>query len=184
MRIGRALALGLLLVLGIAGCGGANNANKVASANKTASGTSTPKPGGTGDEQEQLLKFAACMRQHGIQVEDPQPGAGIKLPEVVDPAKADAAMQACKPFLPNGGDTKKADPAQLEQLRRFAQCMRDHGIAKFPDPDPQKGISIDPGTLGLDAKDPKLLAAQDACQKYQPAGPSGGPGQVTQTGGN
>jgi hypothetical protein len=183
VRTGAGLALGLSLVLGLAACGGTNHDNGVATGGKPG-GTSGPTSGGTGNEQEAMLKFAQCMRDHGIQMDDPQPGGGIKLPEVVDPQKADAAMQQCKQYLPNGGQPQKPDPAQLEQLRKFAQCMRDHGIQNFPDPDANNGLQLDPGKLGLDPKDPKLVAAQNACAKYQPAGPSGAPNQITQTSGN
>ena len=41
------------------------------------------------------------------------------IPGVVDdPAKLEAAMRECKPLLPNGGEAKKPDTSQLEQLRR------------------------------------------------------------------
>jgi hypothetical protein len=183
MRVATGFMIGLLLMLGIAGCAGTSGGSGVARASKPPGASASPKPAGTGDEQEQMLKFAQCMREHGIQMDDPKPGEGIKLPGVVDPQKADAAMQACKQYLPGGGEPNKPDPGQLEQLRKYAQCMRDQGIKNFPDPDPNEGLKLDPGKLGIQPNDPKFAAAQQACAKYQPAGPSGGPGQITQTGG-
>ena len=48
-----------------------------------------------------------------------------------------------------------------------AQCMREHGLEKFPDPtfDENGGaqIRIGPGT-GLDPDDPDFQAAEEACR--------------------
>lgn len=51
------------------------------------------------------------------------------------------------------------DP-QSAQLR-YAECMRDNGVAEFPDPDASGMVVIDPGASF--SKDPDLSAAQEAC---------------------
>ena len=63
---------------------------------------------------QQMVQFARCMRQHGIDVPDPNPnGGGIVVrsgsggngrngPNPDDP-KFKAAQQACQKFLPNAG---------------------------------------------------------------------------------
>jgi hypothetical protein len=53
--------------------------------------------------------------------------------------------------------------------------MRDNGVPNFPDPDPNGGIQIDGNKPGLDPNGTAFKAAQQACQKYQPTPPSGGP---------
>jgi hypothetical protein len=58
---------------------------------------------------------------------------------------------------------------------RFAQCMRDHGVAAFPDPDASGELTID-GVLNgssLDPDAPAWKAAMSACQDLQPAGFTG-----------
>jgi hypothetical protein len=58
-------------------------------------------------EQQQMLAFARCMRQHGINVPDPRPDGGID----VDGAKGanpndpkfKAAFKACEQYEPKGG---------------------------------------------------------------------------------
>jgi hypothetical protein len=57
--------------------------------------------------QQQMLAYARCMRQHGINIPDPKPGEGINVdgdkgvnPE--DP-KFKAADQACQQHAPGGG---------------------------------------------------------------------------------
>ena len=56
----------------------------------------------------------------------------------------------------------------------LSQCMRDNGVADFPDPGPN-GLSLD-GT-GIDPDSPEFRAAEEACQdlmpQSDPAGPSG-----------
>jgi len=55
--------------------------------------------------QDQMLKFAECMRKNGVDVPDPQPGKGLqmKVPAGSE-AKAKAAQQTCQKFLPGAGD--------------------------------------------------------------------------------
>ena len=69
---------------------------------------------------------------------DPGPTARrrvrIRAGEGTDPEKVEAAMEACKQYAPNGGEPPKLNPEQLEQMRKFAQCMRDNGVRTFPDP--------------------------------------------------
>ena len=57
--------------------------------------------------QQQMLAYARCMRQHGINIPDPKPGEGIGVdgstgvnPE--DP-RFKAADQACEQYAPGGG---------------------------------------------------------------------------------
>jgi hypothetical protein len=61
--------------------------------------------------QQQMLAYARCMRQHGINIADPKPGEGINVdgdkgvnPE--DP-KFKAADQACQQYQPKGSGEKQ-----------------------------------------------------------------------------
>jgi hypothetical protein len=63
-------------------------------------------PQGNDPQQaDAMLKFAQCMREHGVDVPDPKPGEGVKIqaPEGGDKDKADAAQKACRDLLPGGG---------------------------------------------------------------------------------
>ena len=89
----------------------------------------------------QALKFAACMRSHGVpNFPDPSGGGGgIQIPvgsgiSPFSPAFK-AAQQDCHTLLPGGG--APPSPATAEQKARLfqlAQCMREHGVSDFPDP--------------------------------------------------
>jgi hypothetical protein len=69
-----------------------------------------------------------------------------------------------------GGSTgTSSETAARDAQVKFSQCMREHGVKNFPDPDANGGILIKagPGT-GLDPQSPTFKAAQEACKKYQP----------------
>ena len=58
---------------------------------------------------------------------------------------------------------------------RFAECMRDHGVSGFPDPDASGGLTVDAIANGssLDTDGPAWKAAIAACRDLQPAGFTG-----------
>ncbi|WP_238010371.1 hypothetical protein KZZ52_53875 [Dactylosporangium sp. AC04546] len=181
MRIRTALVVGLLLTLGAAGCGRSGDQDDgVASANGGKPSASATQGGGSGKrnpeaDQEAFLNFAKCMREHGIPMDDPQMDDGriqMSMPEGTDKEKVDAAQEACKQYMPNGGEPMKADPATVEQMRKFSQCMRDNGITNFPDPSEDGGIAIDVNKLGVDPKSEEFKKAEEKCKQYQP-GPRG-----------
>jgi hypothetical protein len=171
----------LALMLAVAGCGGGgNNRDGVASLSGANKPTTTTSAGPV-SKQKAALEFARCMRQHGIDMPDPQfsgnritqelrGGPGKKGPD--DP-KFKAAQQACNKYLPNGGQPPKLNPQERQQLVEFARCMREHGI-DVPDPGPNSGgiVVKRSGANGRNAPepedDPKFKAAQQACQKYLP----------------
>jgi hypothetical protein len=68
-----------------------------------------------------------------------------------------------------GGTSTNASSKARDTQVKFSQCMREHGVKNFPDPDANGGILIKagPGT-GLDPNSPQFKAAQKACAKYQP----------------
>jgi hypothetical protein len=180
MHLRKGLVLGLLLALAIApaGCGGGADGDGVATAGGGGDGAASASatPGPMSDEERQV-KFSQCMRDQGVDMPDPEIEGGrvrIQAPENADPQKVQTAMEKCKQYLPNGGERPRMNPEQLDQLRRFAQCMRENGIPEFPDPNPDGGIQIQasPGSH-MNPDDPTFKAAEEACAKYRPAPPSG-----------
>ena len=175
MRSLRWLALVALAVLGLSGCGG-ESGPKVASANGGAGGAQ-PSASATPVEQgEALRKFAQCMRDKGIDLPDPevQPGGGVLMRRgegsAINPGdpKFQAAMEQCRSLLPNGGVPPTLSPEELEQQRKFAQCMREHGV-DMPDPDPATGrvrIMMSPGAIDPDSQ--TFRDAMAACQHLRP----------------
>jgi hypothetical protein len=61
--------------------------------------------------QQQMLAYARCMRQHGINIPDPKPGEGISVDgdAGVNPndPKYKTADQACQQYVPKGAGEKQ-----------------------------------------------------------------------------
>jgi hypothetical protein len=122
------------------------------------SGTGTTPPK-TDTTAEANRKFAECMREHGAEVPDPGPDGKLEFGADVDRTKVAEAMPACQQLLPGGGTLSNLTPEQLEQARKFARCMREHGI-DMPDPDPATGV----GDLMQLAGEPGFREASTACR--------------------
>ena len=175
IRIGcAAVAVAGLLV---AGCGsGGDTGAKVASIGGT---TTTVAGGGSsgnggGDLQERALEFAKCMRQHGIDMPDPKVDANGKMQMRVngrrgDEAKMREAQTACQDKMGGafGPGSGPADPEFQEKALKYSQCMRQHGVPKFPDPQPNGGLLVGPDS-GVDPSSPTFKAADKACQQLLP----------------
>jgi hypothetical protein len=176
-----AVLLAVLIGL-VAGCGGGSKGPGVASAagaNGAKGATASPTP--SLDPEEQRRQFVQCMRDHGVDVPDPDANGGIKIIASAGPG-SEKAIEDCQKYLP-AGKAGKADPKVLEQTREFTKCMRDHGI-DMPDPDPngggfriQKGEGNGAGTGKVNPDDPAFKAAMDACKDKLPKG-----GQMTTNG--
>ncbi len=215
----------LLATLLLAACGGGgDDGDGVASLGED---TGTEEDGTTAttlseeEQEEALLDWAACMRSEGIDMPDPQIDAngrgGIAItreqdsgddgegasPGPMDREAFEAAAEECgdPPFF--GRELTEEDREEMEeQALAFAECMREHGIEDFPDPDfsdrgpgagprTQEGRIDDDGESGDGPKiaiagpfgefqmdDPEEIAAFEACQEdggFGPPGAAGGP---------
>ncbi|WP_202125550.1 hypothetical protein [Actinomadura physcomitrii] len=163
------LALLPALALGLQGCGGKDGGGTGAASQKAS-------------DEAKMRKFAQCMRDNGVDMEDPKDGrVSIKVsakPSGGGPGTTDSTVQAaqkkCAHLMPNGGKPSKPSAADLAKLRAFSKCMRDHGITAFPDPKPDGGMLLQAGKgTGIDPQSQTFKAAEKACQKYQPGGGKG-----------
>lgn len=194
-------ALVALAALGVvaAGCGGGSPPAGVARLGTTTGATTTDAgpsaegtlgsggsgpstaTGGTGQarlriaggSRKQALKFAQCMRAHGVP-NFPDPGSDGSFSFSGNPkqmAGFQTASIACRKLLPAG---KPPSPAQQAAMRRqaleFSSCMRSHGFPQFPDPTfSDGGIQIRLNrNAGLDPSSPAFQRAQQACRSFMP----------------
>ena len=160
-------AFALTLVVAVAGCT-ADEDPGVATADPGAS-----KAGAiaTGGGQDSDLKYSQCMRDQGLTwFPDPGPDGGLKVsvPDGTDQSKVDKAEQACKAYAPGARQNGPISADDLNRLRQMSQCMRDHGFAKYPDPDAKGGIRIDQKTTGISPDAPGFEKAAQECRKYLP----------------
>lgn len=87
-------------------------------------------------DEDQMLKYTECLRENGIDIEDPPAGGEgmVAVPAMpVDDPTANKAFEKCEEHLPNGGEPEPLSPEDLDEMRKQAKCMRDHGF-DVPDP--------------------------------------------------
>lgn len=157
----------------------------------------------TEEERTQAVRdFAACMREHGVDMPDPDMSGGSSgkggmvfsapavavgevgpdgsMPPGPDLSTMNEAQEACQEFMdklgPNGpmGEIDPEEEAKMrEQALAFAACMREHGIDM---PDPQfegEGRMTQQGPAGgIEFDEEAMKAATDACAT------EGGPGSA------
>jgi hypothetical protein len=195
-----AAAAAAAVALLAAGCGGsagaeadgvatAGGSKGTGSADATAAGKEQTDP------QQAGLDFARCMREHGVDMPDPQISADggettIRVgppPGSVDgdaaaggtagpPPGFEEADKACRHFLDDLVQDKAGPmgPEAQDRMLKFTQCMRDHGV-DMPDPDFSGGgggfrAKIGPG--GVDPSSETFKEAQKACGAlFGPDGP-------------
>jgi hypothetical protein len=164
-RLRRALlvAPALAIALVAAGCGGGAGSGGGAVATSTTAGPAA--------KEAAARQFAQCARQNGIpnlqdptvdahgdlQLPPPPPGLSLQSPVVQH------VNQVCGHFL-QGVFTTRQDNNQQGQdaLVRFSQCMRQHGLPSFPDPN----FSQDPPLplRTMNTADAAFQHAMAACQ--------------------
>ena len=135
-----------------------------------ASGSASPSArAGSGD----LTAFVHCVRQHGVNVPDPNPDLPWPPSQVEHSDGWVAASEACGHLLPPSlagianQSNQLPSAQQLEQLRTFAVCMRAHGI-DMADPTPtgemHLGGRLAHATRAQVFNDPGYKAAFAACK--------------------
>jgi hypothetical protein len=159
------LAVTAGIVLLAAACGSGSSATARSPSSSSASSAA-----------QQELAYAQCMRSHGVpNFPDPHPAGGFGDTTQVqsDPNYA-SADSACKSLLPNGGTGKGSQ--NEDQLLQIAQCMRTHGVPKYPDPNPNPTVNprIALAQAGIDVNSPQFQSASQICERLYPL-PSRGP---------
>jgi hypothetical protein len=172
---GAALAA-LALTLALAACGGEGSEAQVAALGGATTTTEDEAPSSEeGDPEEALLAYARCMREHGVDVPDPQvDGSGRATFRMLRPRGNERAFQeaeeACREHLERVRP-RNLDPEQQEELREamlaFAQCMREHGV-DIPDPEFGEGGGDAVRLRDIDPNDPTFREAEEACRDLRP----------------
>lgn len=137
----------------------------------TVQGTASASP--TASSHPDPTAFVACMRQHSVNM--PEPVANQEWrpdkPEGVSREQFETAVRACQSYLGENLLGQPPSAEEMEKLRTFAICMREHGI-EITDPLPDGNMKIN-GRLGsmnrtqLEA-DPQYQSAYNACKDKLP----------------
>jgi pyruvate/2-oxoglutarate dehydrogenase complex dihydrolipoamide acyltransferase (E2) component len=147
-----------------------------------ACGGSSSKATATQEQEEKFVKFAKCLREHGINATTPSgSGKGELRVTGINPQTMEAAQKACKAYQPSG-EKQNLTPQQKvereEAVMKFAKCMREHGIdvhASTSGGAIRIQSHIGAGERGPNPESPAFQTAQKACSGLLPnKGP--GPG--------
>ena len=119
-----------------AGCGSSGpSGTGTASSTGTTNGTGGTGTGKNATGQDKAVKFAECVRAHGVpHFPDPNAKGEFEFGVDVTPAVWGRAVNACKALQPPGSLSAKRTPKQQTASLRFAQCVRENGVKDFPDP--------------------------------------------------
>jgi hypothetical protein len=173
------LAAAVTGLLALAGCGSSGQPGTTGTSSRSASNLAASG-----------IKFADCMRSHGVpNFPDPTTSGGglsIKIGSGINPASPSfqAAQSACRKLLPGGGPGGGApSPAAKAQLLTISKCMRAHGVSGFPDPtttppSSPAGYSVVLGRSGvflalpnsIDVQSPAFKQAASMCHFGVPGG--------------
>jgi hypothetical protein len=180
----RIAAVAAAIALTIAACGDASDDAGIATleTTTTAAAAESTTTDVLRDNEEALLEFTECLRENGVEIDDPTVGADgslqlapIEIEVEVDdpeslpegpPPELDAAFSACEPLLEGVTQLGAGIPDETafeDTFLEYAGCMREHGV-DMPDPDfSGSGGMIDLGTM--DPTDPDWMAADEACRE-------------------
>jgi hypothetical protein len=143
----------------LTGCGAAASAG--AAARPTAEGSASP--------DAEIASIVACYRSHGDPsfpdpVYDPHDG---RWHFGASPGGAPlSTQQACRHLFPQAVASPPVSQAEFQQLVKFAECMRAHGLTNWPDPDPDGSFGLPPSFYKKAVEE----QADNACQHLLPSG--------------
>jgi hypothetical protein len=155
-----ALAAAALAVAGLAGCSAAHG---------SPAGASGPTAESSASPDAEIASIVACYRSHGDPgfpdpVYDPHDG---RWHFGASPGGAPlSTQQACRHLFPQAVASPPVSQAQFQQLVKFAECMRAHGLTNWPDPGPDGSFGLPPSF----AKKAVEEQAGNACQHLLPSG--------------
>jgi hypothetical protein len=170
------LSLLLLISLAAGACSGGAANSAVASLDTDAEDTETQSteaesiPG-----EEAVLAFTACLRDEGLDVDDPAvdgegnlvaPTPHALAARTMDIAAVHSAFDVCQGFLDNVtfGLSTEDLTGREDELLAFAVCMRENGY-DMPDPDFSGDGHSGAGPFGdaIDTDDPDFQRAVESC---------------------
>lgn len=173
----RSTILPLLLAIGLvaSACSSGATDSDVASLDANTGDTESAKTASVpGDEA--VLAFTACLRDEGLEVDDPDldgegnlvaPTPHALAAKSLDIAAVHSAFGVCRALLDNVTfDLSSEDlTGREDELLAFAVCMRENGYA-MPDPDFSDGGHSGLGPFGdaIDTDDHDFQSAVKSCE--------------------
>ncbi|HEX6471983.1 MAG TPA: hypothetical protein VF069_23010 [Streptosporangiaceae bacterium] len=160
-------ATGVIVAIAATGCSALGVDAKPSGTGAPAAHSSSPGPAA-------YHQAAQCIRQHGVPnfpdpTQNPQTGRWDLPPGTRKPPPN--VMNACKALLDRLPETRGDEsaaplsPAEMAKARQWAQCMRQHGVADWPDPEPD-GTFVVPQRLANGNLKRSLRPQLQTCRRY------------------
>jgi len=138
----------------------------------------SPNAGGSANSPS-AVGYSQCMRSHRVP-NFPDPDGTGEVPKAtarqlgVSSSQYQTAQTACAHLLPNSGEASQTEITQMMSgMRGFAQCMRSHGVADWPDPSTDRaGYPIFYLHNKIDEDSPQITTTIHVCQPLLPQGGS------------
>jgi hypothetical protein len=153
--------------------------------------SSAGHPSATGTAASSAVAFSRCMRSRGVPTY-PDPTSSGALPKTspqqlgVSSSQFQSAQAACQHLIPDTGLSQQTQQCMLtgncpqalvQQIltaeRKFARCMRAHGVPNWPDPsiDSEGRPVFLVSRAGVDAHAPQIRAKSDVCDRLTGGAP-------------
>ena len=177
----------LSLLAASCGGGGSSRVASVVSPTTNTQGSSSSNSSPAPAQGNRAVAYSHCMRSNGVP-NYPEPSSNGNLPKGnaqafgISTSQYQAAEQACGHLLPGSGSASLTQclmtgdcprslvqPA-LEQGRKFAPCMRSHGVPNWPDPTVDSlgrpSFQVTKAGISIDAtRSPPMLFKIGDCQR-------------------
>jgi hypothetical protein len=167
-----AVAAGITLLMTACGSGSTTSTGNADATSTGNAGTSdTGNTSSTSAAYAKALAYSQCMRSHGVpNFPDPtisNGNIGINLGNNAGASQSamQSAQNACKSLSPVHPLTGAQLAQNIAQGLKWAQCIRQHGVANFPDPNSSGAFAL---PAGLTPQSASLQAAMNACQSEHP----------------
>jgi hypothetical protein len=157
----------------IAACGSSSPGSPGSSTSSTSSGSGgPPTQAQIQQEQQDAVRFASCMRSHGVSNFPDPTTSPHAFKDALNPTTEHSpafgpAVSACQHLMPRGGQRSQSAPpshAEITAELAFARCLRSHGFPSFPDPSSTGQLSHEMlANAGINIHQPAVVQAADAC---------------------